>query len=279
MENRSVRENGFIFIVNVRDVKLRHFDPSSRLAVARSDLDLPIRRQSIHICNPPIWKAVGSFIKAILSRRGRQSLVLHNGTHEQTLQSLAAFSIPSRCVPRSMGGELEVSLEAFTKARLTIEGQEDDNDETSNDPSTLDDGMNWKNSMDTQAQSVRVDRNFDPQVFDQQTQVSLSPDLPSQFSNNNTMIRKEPTKMKRKYPGRHGDRRMNRAVEARQKDPNTSLLSALLAGGFIFPQIYSPGVKLSKVKDTDGVTVYQRKNQLNRRLREERNRKAAKTNS
>jgi len=68
-------------------------------------------------------------------------------------------------------------------------------------------------------------------------------------------------------------------IEARQKDPNISLLSALLAGGFIFPELYSPGMKLSKVKDTDGVTVYQRKNQLNRRLREERNRKAKKTNS
>ena len=287
MENRSVRENGFIFIVNVREVKLRHFDPSSRLAVARSDLDLPIRRQNIHICNPPIWKAVGSFIKAILSKRGRQSLVLHNGTHEQTLQSLATFSMPNRCVPRSMGGELEVCLGAFTKARLTIEDQEDENDTTSDDPNSSSDGdYSSSNDMDmvnidTQAQSFHVDRNFDPLVFEQQTnditqkRVSLSPE-PSQL-NNNAMIRNEPPKMK-KHPGRHGDIRMRRAVEARQKDPNISLLSALLAGGFIFPQIYSPGVKLSKVKDLDGVTVYQRKNQLNRRLREERNKKA-KTNS
>ena len=67
---------------------------------------------------------------------------------------------------------------------------------------------------------------------------------------------------------------MNKAVKARQQDPKMSLLAALLQGGFIFPQLYSPGVKLSKVKDSDGVTVYQRKNQLNRRLRELRNRKA-----
>jgi len=311
MENRSVRQNGFILITNVREVKLRQFDTSSRLgmllvymmcfqivkyntltitktsyhfaiAIARSDLDLPIRRQSMHIINPPIWKAVGSFLKAILSRRGRQSLVLHNGTHEQTLQSLATFSVPSHCIPRSMEGELEVCLEAFTKARLTIEDQEDENDTSSDDPNSSSDGdftssngMDMMN-IDTQAQFFRDDRNVDPQVFEQQTnntqkRVSLSPE-PSQLYNN-TMIRKEPSK-KKTHPGRHGDRRMNRAVEARQKDPNISLLSALLAGGFIFPQIYSPGVKLSKVKDTDGVTVYQRKNQLNRRLREERNRKA-----
>jgi len=77
-------------------------------------MDLPIRRQSVHLCKPPFWKILGSFVKAILSRRGRQSFVIHNGTPEQILQSLAAFSIPSRCVPRKMGGEIEVCLEAFS---------------------------------------------------------------------------------------------------------------------------------------------------------------------
>jgi len=114
-----------------------------------------------------------------------------------------------------MGGELEVCLEAFTYARLTIEDQEDDNDKTSDDPYsssdgdyTSSDGMN----IDTQAQSFRVDRNVDPQVFEQQTnntqkRVSLSPE-PSQLYNN-TMVIKEPPK-KKKHPGRHGDIRMRR---------------------------------------------------------------------
>jgi len=60
-----------------------------------------------------------------------------------------------------------------------------------------------------------------------------------------------------KHPGRHGDKRMNRALEARKKDPDLSLLAALLAGGFIFPQLYS--VKMAGVLDVDGVSVYQRK--------------------
>ena len=67
---------------------------------------------------------------------------------------------------------------------------------------------------------------------------------------------------------------MNKAVKARQQDPKMSLLAALLHGGFIFPQLYTPGLKMSQIKDTEGVTVYQRKNQLNQRLREERNRKS-----
>jgi len=75
------------------------------------------------------------------------------------------------------------------------------------------------------------------------------------------------------FQGWKGDDRMNKAVKARQQDPELPLLAALLQGGFIFPQEPKRGVKDTEVVDTDGVTAKQRKNQLNRRLREERNRK------
>ena len=51
-----------------------------------------------------------------------------------------------------------------------------------------------------------------------------------------------------------------------------------MTGGFVFPELNTPGVKTAQVKDTEGVAVYQRKNRLNRRLREERTRET-KTNS
>mmetsp|Transcript_17773 Transcript_17773/g.31317 ORF Transcript_17773/g.31317 Transcript_17773/m.31317 type:complete len:393 (-) Transcript_17773:188-1366(-) len=69
------------------------------------------------------------------------------------------------------------------------------------------------------------------------------------------------------HPGRIGDPRMNRAVQAKIDYPNLSLVAALVAGGFVFPDLDVPGMKLSTVKDTDNVTVYQRRNQLLRRLR------------
>ena len=93
----------------------------------------------------------------------------------------------------------------------------------------------------------------------------------SNYAIGNTSPSQTNKKMKyTKHPGRHGDKRMNRALEARKKDPDLSLLAALLAGGFIFPQLYAPGVKMADVLDVDGVSVYQRKNQLNRRLREDK---------
>jgi len=87
-------------------------------------------------------------------------------------------------------------------------------------------------------------------------------------NNDNVNKTEDRKKMYKNHPGRHGDIRMRKAVGARQQNPKMSLMAALLHGGFIFPQLYTSGNKKSQVKDTEGVTVYQRKNQLNRRLRE-----------
>jgi len=77
----------------------------------------------------------------------------------------------------------------------------------------------------------------------------------------------------RKKAGRGGDERMNLAFQLKKQNPDMSLLDALEAGGFIFPNLHADGVKTSQVKDTDDILLSQRKNQLNRRLREDRNRK------
>lgn len=77
----------------------------------------------------------------------------------------------------------------------------------------------------------------------------------------------------RKKAGRGGDERMNLAFQLKKQNPDMSLLDALEAGGFKFPNLHADGVKTSQVKDTDDILLSQRKNQLNRRLREDRNRK------
>ena len=77
----------------------------------------------------------------------------------------------------------------------------------------------------------------------------------------------------RKKVGRGGDERMNLAFQLKKQNPDMSLLDSLQAGGFVFPNLHVPGIKTSEVKDTDDILLSQRKNQLNRRLREDRNRK------
>jgi len=211
-------------------------------------------------------------LKAMMSMRLRQNVTIHTGADVKVLESLAACSIPSTCLPSNMGGEVDTSREAFIRARLTIEGQDNDtmSGNLSTSPVASISDISMMNISDSTASSSI------PQVTLSSSQASLPQSSIRRVSTaiKNTETRAEERKTKyKKHPGRHGDQRMNKAVKARQQDPKMSLLAALLQGGFIFPQLYTPGVKMAQVKDTEGVTVYQRKNQLNRRLRKERNRK------
>jgi len=253
-------------------MSLRNFHPKVALAIAKGDRDFPILRKGVHACYPNyVMKLVSSPVRAVLSLRERQILTLHSGTSDGVIASLAKHSIPSTALPTDMGGELDVSLESFVLARLTIEGEGVDSDISLTDGNTSDASMK-EQSGDEGIDSFKFDPTLDPQVAI--ISQSASPQIRAP-EENCTAMSKEPIKIKYKsHPGRHGDERMNKAVKARQHDPKMSLLAALLHGGFIFPQLYTPGLKMSQVKDTEGVTVYQRKNQLNRRLREERNRKS-----
>ena len=67
--------------------------------------------------------------------------------------------------------------------------------------------------------------------------------------------------------GRRGDPRMHRALAAKVANPKLTLLDALITGGFLFPRLGEPGTSDRTIRDTENVLLYQRKNQLNRRLR------------
>ena len=213
--------------------------------------------------------------------------MVHSGTSDRVLETLAQNSIPSTSLPIEIGGQLSVCLEAFVLARHVIEeGMDDNNIVSDSDSSSVgnlpDIGMIQENTTQDDVsgnlnEQALVLANITKQRVNMSS-VSTSPDpTPTTGTPNNNVNKQEDRKKKFKsHPGRHGDRRMNMAIKARQQDPKISLLDALLQGGFIFPQLYTPGVKLSQVKDTEGVTVYQRKNQLNRRLREDRNKKKEK---
>jgi len=290
MENPSVRKHGFVLLGNDKDMKLRHMDPGrglgvciyylnlsvcslfiishdhfvsiySSLGILKSgEKDFPIQLQTMHLCNPPVFILLLKVVKATLPMRLRQTLTIHTGSSDEVLKSLAACSIPRRCVPTSLGGTLNTSLESFISERLVEPEQVfsvSDNVSTSTSPIDTDVFMTSMTANISDSTLGSISRQKKP--------------IPNKAAKAKAGERKANFK---KHPGRHGDERMNRAVEARHQDPNISLLYALLAGGFVFPELYTPGVKKAQVKDTEGVTVYQRKNQLNRRLREERNRKS-----
>ena len=238
----------------------------------------------------------------MMSLRARQNVTLHTGSSDRVLESLAACSLPPTAVPTCMGGLLDVSLEDLFKARLAIEAGQDNlvsevSRSTNQDGNISDVSMASDSkpsslpprSSSSTDQNARLELEGISMMTDQQSDTSItnsskkSSASASSDSKPMSSPRKSPSKHYtakveergkiRKHPGRSGDERMHKAVAARRQNPDISLLDALLAGGFVFPNMYAPGIKSSEAKDIDGVSVTQRKNQLMRRLRLDKDKK------
>ena len=70
-----------------------------------------------------VFPLVATAAKVILPMRMRETLTIHQGADDKVLESLAACSIPSSCIPTSMGGKLDTSsyIDSFITGRLAIE--------------------------------------------------------------------------------------------------------------------------------------------------------------
>ena len=215
---------------------------------------------------------VAPLVNAVLSLRSRQTLTLHNGPNDRVLESLAAYSLPKEVIPRDMGGLLDVSLDAFAQARLSIERGDSSQimpmSSNNNNPSvSLSSAGGYSSSVSRNDQS---DTKLSSSKKRPATTISDSKatSIPQKKAPNHSTTSKVFERKKYKtHPGRVGDKRMNKAVEARLQNPDLPYLDALIAGGFVFPKLHTPGKKPNEAKDTDDVTLAQRKNQLMRRLR------------
>ena len=249
MEDEVALKNGFIIISNARNTSLNNFDPKTTAAICTSgDRIFPIRWRQTHCCHSnPVFPLVAGMVKAVLSRNQRDTFILHNGQPYAVLQSLSANGIPKECLPSELGGLVTVSPEIFIRERMAIEGVEDGGFKSEE--------SNIQCSMSVENEEPKVEAV--PQPSKQNKRKSPATKKKKQI----------PTKQASAHPGRHGDPRMNAAVQAKLENPDLPLLDALATGGFVFKDINKPGVKSSEAKDAAGVSVYQRRNQLLRRLR------------
>ena len=276
----------------------------SQAVIKTGESTFPIKRQASHVCNPVNFPLVAPAVKAMLSLRQRQTMTFHNGPSNRVLESLAACSLPASAIPDNMGGSLHLSLDELVRARLAIEGQADNivsevNRSTSQEGNISDVSLASDSKLPPKASSTtnltapELGNISDLSSADQQSESTTSKPTSSKLSpiveegkksdttevnsskKSSVSASSKPARTKvegakfkiKTHPGRTGDKRMNKAVDAKRQNPNMTHLDAILAGGFVFPNMYAPGVKLGEAKDLDGVSVNQRKNQLMRRLR------------
>jgi len=181
---------------DIKEMRLRHFNPKRILAMLKSgENDFPIRLQSLDLCNPMvIYPFVAPVVKAMLSLRLRQLLMVHRGTSEMVLESLNACSLPNYGIPTNLGGNLDVSLEAFVRARLTIEGSGGAEDVDISSNSSISD-VSMMSQSDMEAQPLSSDSTKSSPMITLAPVVSAA-SIPQASTIQNTESRAEERKMK-----------------------------------------------------------------------------------
>eukprot|EP00804_Cyclotella_cryptica_P010922 CCRYP_018969-RB/>CCRYP_018969-RB protein AED:0.18 eAED:0.18 QI:628/1/1/1/1/1/5/1207/438 len=339
MENPIAIKRGFVVLSNAKDSSMNHFDTCSVKGICyASDCMFPIRWKICHVCHSShVFPLVSKVVRTVLSLHQRKNFILHDGSTETVLGSLARFDLTRECLPHDLGGTLILPrnpiIQAWTideggKVHLDYYRNYDNNPIIDRSGCTETTQISYSNVTSSGEPSAQPTHNIQPcdsavACLMKQTNASvlpvaaiisgisssskvtpLSPSVGTaipcvgnRIDEDSLCIRRSPggcgkslssiqTKSETSaaatsvneanypsHPGRTGDPRMNRAVQAKLENPDMPLITALVLGGFVFPGLDESDGRLGSVTDTDNVTVYQRRNQLLRRLRIEKRKK------
>jgi len=275
LEDPISRGNGFVLIVHPTtndSAKTMNLEFIFRGISFIGDI-MPLKLRGLHICHPcTTYTYYMPAIKLACHKRNMHGRIfVHIGTNEHVLQRMSENGIPSECLPSDLGGGAYIDHLIWLSDRRTIEGdgltfiplvhQEIvfSGDKVTNDLncSTLEGKL--------ASSTVEVRETVSP--LSEKSTGELSHSTTSKESQVGTKLG---AKGKAKRPGRKGDVRMHRAVDYKMENKDASLVDALTHGGFEFEGLGTNGKAHHEVFDQDGISLLQRKNQLLRRVRNEK---------
>ena len=282
VRHKSLQSRGFVLLLDLSNASRKHYKRQSDRYFQRAfESAFPIRMRLHHVCNanPFVNYVVFPVARRVLSKNMRMRTRFHRGSGEDLLRSLAEYNLPRNRVPSDMGGSVLLGINQFlldrfsleaSRAGINLQPSETDNVDQADRAGTLSSAAphhNWHEQAppsaggavavaDSRGTKARSKRNGARNIVDPRKAKSAA-------------SRSTRGRSKRTGPRNVVDPRMAKAVRAKQEDPDLSLHDALISGGFVFAQ------KGSKTTDNDmfdenDVSLKQRKNNLCRRLREER---------
>lgn len=242
MEDAELRKRGVVMLIDGREIHMKHYSRKEQRLSPMMDRVLPLRIRAFHDCNPSkvLFYVLYPIVKRFIGKNTRLRIKMHFGTEANVLAELEAYCLPKDRVPTELGGDVILDINQWVLERIALENARSSADGPDGpDPKKL-------RSEDTSASGVALAADLAPEE------------------------RELGHKGRRK--GRHSDPRMKKAVEAKQAvGGRISLYEALVAGGFTFTN----DSRRENMIDADGITLTQKKNQLCRRLRQEKARQKA----
>ena len=303
LEDDDLRRKGFVCLYNSQNLQQHQCSRALvRQHVNLFETVLPIRISAVHICHPSkfMFYIFLPVVKFFLPKEVRLRIKIHYGDEEKILRELDGFCLPRDRVPDSLGGNLHYNMNQWVLDRMAVENRRlmlqiqpagfgtatgnmrqisvasDITGDSTGDSSTNSaKGSASKKRRGPASKKAARSRSKKFKKLASAKASSVSSSLDSK-NGKKPEGKKRQTKPSKKQQedlvrgpprGKYVDPRMQKAVEAKMGDPTLPLYDALVIGGFVFKE--DPSIKDGMV-DLDGTTLAQRKNNLCRRIRIER---------
>ena len=306
LEDDEARWKGYVVLYNAQDVQQHQANRAlTKRIVNLLENVFPIRVRASHLCHPTtfMFYVLLPIMKMFLPKELRVRIKLHYGDTDKVLRELDGFCLSRDRVPDSLGGDLHCSINQWVLDRMALENQRlmlqirsaglsnfISTNTVQTSASTLVEDHDDSAATAGPASSGKRCRRSATKVRSKLKQSVKAPSITAAVSSSLHAAGKKSKEAKKqanrkaaksqrldqirglprlKY--REPDPRMQRAVDAKIDDPTLPLYDALVVGGFVFRD--DPSVKNGMI-DMDGTTLSQRKNNLCRRVRLEKEKRA-----
>lgn len=258
IEDADLRRRGVVVIYDGRNLQRKHYSSKVKRFATLMDDIFPIHLRAGHCCYPSkvFYYIIHPVVKNFMSKDMRLRMKLHYGSTAEVLTDLEGYSLPKDRLPKDIGGDIVLDMNKWVVERLALERSRT----VALISSLKADGPATKRIRSAEASSIVASAAVAPTTTKKKQGTKGS----GMGSGSGSGC----VKVGGKKRGKLSDPRMLRAVAAKQADDSISLYDALIAGGFIFKGDSCTSKK--SMIDADGITLTQRKNNLCRRLRLEK---------
>ena len=300
IESPDLRQRGVVIVANLHNTDWRHTSGTfTKQYSAIIDAAMPIRLRAVHACHPSalIYYFISPLARRLMPQNIRLRHKLHSGSKEEVLAILQGYYLPRDRLPAEIGGGIALDMCRWTLGRWTLEASRQPQQPVDRLDSPSSSSIATANSLSSPAMAASASRGARLSAKKTKShpkkkkkrrlsgnQEDLMVGLPAPAEGTGTGSDAYPNLSDRDIyqriwhnktkegSGRRPDPRMDSAVLSCLEDASLTPVDALCDAGFVFPgaqrDLLSRGSK--HFVDERGVSLRQRRDQLNRRLRQAR---------
>ena len=289
IESPDLRQRGVVIVANLQNTDWKHTSGTfAKHYSAFIDEAMPIRLRAVHACHPSalIYYFISPLARRLVPQNVRLRHKLHSGSNEEVLAILQGYCLPRDRLPTEIGGGINIDMCRWTLGRCALEASRHQQQQVSTSSSSMINANSAASAVQTPSRTsgknTKSKKKKKRRLSDDQEDLIFG--LPAPANGTGTGCDAFPNLSDRDIyqriwhnktkegSGRRPDPRMDSAVLACLDDAHLTPVDALCNAGFVFPGVQSDLISRGSKHfvDASGVSLRQRRDQLNRRLRQAR---------